>query len=363
MATLYGFEGISSSRIRIRPSIRITPPDSTRPSLDESESHTGSADVSVNSRLQAQVTESLDFRADLEAALAEVSPPPTPPRSPSKGLGKLITQIKPILNGSGIDLILIKNVSVQLFDELRAKANAGDCDELFGLEKQRYHPPFRVPYVSKLSHLAGSIDYDGNNLIINHPSIGHEIIQGILDLVDGGYPRRNPHISMENKIMSGGSADVRLRGGGLKQPDFSIYEIREGSTKHDDEEPTIAFEVGLSQRQRKLGEAAARLLLLCRYGTILLVVTVKIVVSGDPEKLDSVTWTHWEVTSWEKVKKPEEKPANELYVIRSVPDKVDERGMPLAYEITRKSGERQVVVRAAVTAKYQVCLDAYLSQG
>jgi hypothetical protein len=141
------------------------------------------------------------------------------------------------------------------------------------------------------------MDYNPNKLIVRVPTIGHEIMVNLFDIMKGsgtGYPERYG----KSSIVMGGSADVKLRQG-FKSPDFSLYEMNEGnqnSSEIDDiTTPTVVFEVAYTQSTHDVSLEAARHICLTG-GDVLLVVVIDIghERGSDPRELKSVTWSHWE---------------------------------------------------------------------
>ena len=83
-------------------------------------------------------------------------------------------------------------------------------------------------------------------------SYGHEILAGIfgrISLADIGH-------SGSGSITSFGQANIPLSEG-TKSPDYSLYEVGTGKAEFI---PTVAWEVGYSESEKKLALDAARLL-------------------------------------------------------------------------------------------------------
>jgi hypothetical protein len=208
------------------------------------------------------------------------------------------------------------------------------------------------------------MDYDGKVLIVEcGPSIGHEIISDIfhqLSVKDASYPR---HTGYGTTISQGGSAAVILAKG-MKEPDFSLYETHPFCRKLDDwanSKPTIAWEVTYSESEKKLTTDAARLICFSRCG-VLLVVALNINVSGTGEsrKLNSVTWSHWEMDALgvKMIEPGQEAPPDKVGVLE--PDwgmgRCGANNIPVAYRAVVAKGDGQVLVRATMTEKYVVCV-------
>jgi hypothetical protein len=96
----------------------------------------------------------------------------------------------------------------------------------------------------------------------------------------------------KGSIASYGQANIPLSEG-TKSPDYTLYEACDKTT---DPRPTVAWEVGYSEGEKKLALDAARLLCLS-HGMVRLVVTIKIAHKPYtfPRELARVTWRHWEV--------------------------------------------------------------------
>lgn len=156
---------------------------------------------------------------------------------------------------------------------------------------------YHIYHVCRTKLYLSRLDYNPNKLIVRVPTIGHEIMVNLFDIMKAsgtGYPERYG----KSSIVMGGSADVKLQQG-FKSPDFSLYEVNEGdqnpSEIDDITTPTVVFEVAYTQSTRDVSLEAARHICLTG-GDVLLVVVIDIEHErgSDPRELKSVTWSHWE---------------------------------------------------------------------
>jgi hypothetical protein len=149
----------------------------------------------------------------------------------------------------------------------------------------------------------------------------------------------------DGSITSFGQANIPLSEG-TKSPDYALYEVCDNDTT--DLRPTVAWEVGYSEGEKKLALDAARLLCLS-HGMVRLVVTIKIAHKRNtqPRELARVTWSHWEVDpdALELVKDSND-------IILDDPQPVP--GLDQTYEayISVKGGICRIV--ACVTQSYEV---------
>ncbi|KAG2063016.1 hypothetical protein BDR04DRAFT_1164353 [Suillus decipiens] len=141
------------------------------------------------------------------------------------------------------------------------------------------------------------VDYNDGVLIVQCPNLGHEILPELFDVMryaGTSYPKTY-HGS---KITQGGSTTIPLAAGS-KSPDFSLYEVKDSSGQATNGIPTVAFEVGYWEGEKKLALDAGRLICLSK-GMIQLVATIDINHMVEKQnnrrrKLESVVWTHWEM--------------------------------------------------------------------
>lgn len=122
-------------------------------------------------------------------------------------------------------------------------------------------------------------------------------------------------------ITEGGAADIMLSGGGIKSPDYSLYERRRGNPRiTDSTHPTVVFEMAYSQSAQSLATAAARHICLTM-GRILLVVAIKVSLEpkSHPRKIKSIVWSHWEedIIAHRFVPKQEGNPVDEVHAERA----------------------------------------------
>lgn len=149
---------------------------------------------------------------------------------------------------------------------------------------------------SLTNHFSNSIDLHDGVLTVSYPTLIHASIDYLMDGLarNRSYPRE---LYQGSKIFLGGRADVFLGGGGIKSPDYSLYESRD-----DDRDgrsvlfPTVAWEIGYLEDENKLSFDAARLLCLSRGNVrLVIIVNIKHKQGSQPRELESVTWAHWEV--------------------------------------------------------------------
>jgi len=167
-----------------------------------------------------------------------------------------------------------------------------------------------------------SLDFHPNKLIVRIPTLGHEIMSDLFDVMkqSGTGYSREPYRG--SRIILGGSADVLHHGGGHKSLDYSLYVVRDGKGAANDDDnttPTIVFEVAYTQTSRNLAEEAARHICLTM-GRVLLVVAINIIhkLNTSPRELESVTWSHWEedVGGYSVVTEQNDEEVNEVHAER-----------------------------------------------
>lgn len=111
-------------------------------------------------------------------------------------------------------------------------------------------------------------------------SPGHEILGSLFKRLSKNTDSYPPGPYNGSEIISCGTASVKLADG-VKQPDYSLYERRQGTGPMAAEAhalnavPTITWEVGYSESPEKLALDAARMICLSK-GLIQLVVTINI---------------------------------------------------------------------------------------
>jgi hypothetical protein len=216
--------------------------------------------------------------------------------------------------------------------------------------------------IPDLTHAVIRINYNPNRLIVRVPTIGHEIVGNIFEILHASgtaYPQKY----VASSIMMGGSADVQFRRG-VKSPDFSLYDVKEGnpdsSEVYENDVPTIVFEVAYTQSTRDVSFEAGRHICLTG-GDILLVVVidVKHKRGSKPRKLEAVTWSHWEehVDSYRECMNEEGDEINVVRAEREAGEDEEEHVLPAASAfsalITEADG-KLYRIRATRTAQYQV---------
>jgi hypothetical protein len=146
--------------------------------------------------------------------------------------------------------------------------------------------------VHRRSNYIARIDFSGDKLTVRYASFGYNILSTLFV--------RIPGLSLGN-ILLGGSADIDLIDGGIKSPDFSLYEIFLGEKMSFLRSwPTVVWEVAYdSQSERKLAVDLARHLA-CSLGSVQLAIGMKIehkheAVNGQSRCLKTVTCGFWEV--------------------------------------------------------------------
>jgi hypothetical protein len=156
---------------------------------------------------------------------------------------------------------------------------------------------FRIKYDLCNPTDNSSVDFRPDKLIVRVPSIGHEIMTDLFEVMRQSGSTYPSGLYRGSEIILGGSADIHYSSG-YKSPDFSIYELRDGigyTMCDDNTTPTIVFEVAYTQPSRSVSQEAARHICLTG-GEILLVVVVNIEhkVNTNPRELMTVTWSYWE---------------------------------------------------------------------
>ncbi|KAG2126631.1 uncharacterized protein EDB93DRAFT_1257451 [Suillus bovinus] len=247
-----------------------TPPNSTRTSLEELQHQPASP-------CKAQTPAKVAVPPPTKAILPpdHPTPPPSPSSTSQETYHSILRSFKNIADGT-ITRVVFQDVIPATYNMvLETATNNGDWD-------------------------AVRVDYNEGVLIVHCPSLGHEILPELFDVMrhaGTSYPREY-HGS---KITQGGSSTITLEAGS-KSPDFSLYEVKESSRQVEQVTngiPTIAFEVGHWEGERKLTMDAGRLICLSK-GMIQLVVTIDIDHEVEKQnhgrrKLKSVIWTHWEM--------------------------------------------------------------------
>lgn len=201
------------------------------------------------------------------------------------------------------------------------------------------------------------IGFFNDKLIVKYPTAGHEIIPAIFQqLQDQDLFRYS-----ENNIRIPPSLDIALQDGG-KSPDFCLCDDSPTvSLKELRSTPTITFEVGYSEEERKLFKDAARLVA-CSGGSIRLAIAVKITRAAPktaPRVVSEMTWSFWEVEDHE-ILTPEQGASEALdCLIRD--DGYNEDGdymVPpgIKYYCITKVKESYVRLNVARTKVYQVRL-------
>jgi hypothetical protein len=97
-------------------------------------------------------------------------------------------------------------------------------------------------------------------------------------------------------VRLGGSADVDLEDG-IKSPDFSLYEDHPTKQPLTQAWPTVVWEVGYSEDEKRLAHDLGRYVA-CSLGRVRLAIGLKIerncAVAGQPRGLKKVTCAFWE---------------------------------------------------------------------
>ncbi|KAG1846988.1 hypothetical protein DFJ58DRAFT_730317 [Suillus subalutaceus] len=246
-----------------------TPPRSNRTSLEESQ---GPPEPSRAIQTLAPVVS--PTKVDIPPGHLT---PPTSPSSPGQETpDSILKSLKNVANRV-VSSVVLENVSAPMYEAVVAEATKnGDWQDV-------------------------RVDYNGSLLIVHCPSLGHEFPGDLFDLM-GRTGRSYPRKYHSSRITQGGSTTIDLVVGS-KSPDFSLYEVKEGSgldQKGGNVMPTVALEVGYyGEKERKLTLDAGRLICLSK-GMIQLVATIDIdheveKKNNGKRKLKSVIWTHWEM--------------------------------------------------------------------
>jgi hypothetical protein len=200
--------------------------------------------------------------------------------------------------------------------------------------------------------------------IVHCPNLGHEILPELFDVMryaGTSYPKTY-HGS---KITQGGSTTITLAAGS-KSPDFSLYEVKDSSGQVQQATngvPTVAFEVGYREGEKKLALDAGRLICLSK-GMIQLVATLDINHTVEKQnngrrKLESVVWTHWEMDPEypQIVKSDHTYELNELLAERDgkvIKDTETVQPTPDAYRAVVKFAKTSHWIRAYKSDTYKV---------
>jgi hypothetical protein len=149
------------------------------------------------------------------------------------------------------------------------------------------------------------VRFSGEKLILQCPSLGHEFMATLFGrLIQDST--KFPSLSGVNRtVLFGGSADIDLDDGGIKSPDYSLYEnhrdLKELPLMHA--LPTVVWEVAYSESENDLARDLARHVA-CSVGGVRLAIGLKIshtLSTGDQLKaLKSVTCEYWEVDGVEE---------------------------------------------------------------
>lgn len=183
-----------------------------------------------------------------------------------------------------------------------------------------------------------------------------------------GYP---PQPSNGSEIISCGTASVKLADG-VKQPDYSLYERRQGTGSMAAEAhalnavPTITWEVGYSESPEKLALDAARMICLSK-GLIQLVVTINITSKiQDNDKvgrkrkaeeklprvrvLEGVECAFWEMD----FNAFEEDPSHSGELNKLVPYRQPQKQSPISFTTTVSMDSKKYTVKAIQTLSHEV---------
>jgi hypothetical protein len=217
--------------------------------------------------------------------------------------------------------------------------------------------------IPDLTRAAIRISYNPNRLIVRLPTIGHEIVGNLFEILHASGTTYPPKYGASS-IMMGGSADVQFRRG-VKSPDFSLYDVKEGnpdsSEVYENAVPTIVFEVAYTQSARSVSFEAGRHICLTG-GDVLLVVVIEVnhKRGSRPRQLETVTWSHWEedVDSYRECVNEDGDEINVVHAEREEGEDEEEHVLPAASAfsalITEADG-KLYRIRATRTARYQVC--------
>ncbi|KAH9038096.1 hypothetical protein EDB85DRAFT_1888153 [Lactarius pseudohatsudake] len=196
------------------------------------------------------------------------------------------------------------------------------------------------------------VDFIFGQLVIRFATAGHELVSGLLihAVRSQDYPRNG-----SSSLVFGGCTNVPFQSGGYKTPDYGIYETKPIKKSVYESLPTIAFEVGYSQRRLSLAKKAAQYICLT-LGNVLLVIAIDIVHVPNcrPRKLKSVTWSHWEQDPTHHREARDDETDN---IWEATPS-------PLAYStVVRLRGtDRRIHIRATETNRWELYPNPEISE-
>ena len=287
---------------------------------------------------------------DLSAghSVQSASPPPLSPAPVS--LEYIISQVRDVLTGKAA-VRKISNVTSELCQQLDAQAQVDVNLAGWDGVKWVYSGTVHDLVGAILTSFSSRVDFHRGDLIVGcKVSFGNEIMTALfLDLQrdNTSYPI---HYGT-SQIRTFGQANIDLTVGS-KSPDYALYEVV-GDENSTNITPTIAWEIGYAENERKLEMDAARLICLSK-GLVQLVVTVKITHEPNtfPKMLKQVVWHHWEidVARFGQV----DDPTNTLLLNNPVPHPQGDQTSPPPYEAHVEIDKDIYRLVAHVTESYHV---------
>ena len=320
-----------------------TPPDSTRPSLENPSEVTSTPHLAFDPD---------HWQTPAGHSDQSASPPPSPPLSPAPvSLEYIISQVRDVLTGKAA-VRKISNVTSELYQQLDAQAQVDvDLAGWDGVKWVYSGTVHDLVGVSILTLFSSRVDFHRGDLIVGGKvSFGNEIMTALfLDLQrdNTSYPI---HYGT-SQIRTFGQANIDLTVGS-KSPDYALYEVVEDENSTNIT-PTIAWEIEYAENERKLEMDAARLICLSK-GLVQLVVTVKITHEPNtfPKMLKRVVWHHWEMDAARFGQVDD--PTNTLLLNNPVPHPQGDQTSPPSYEAHVEIDEDIYRLVAHVTKSYQV---------
>jgi hypothetical protein len=213
--------------------------------------------------------------------------------------------------------------------------------------------PILLPVSPYSCYSFSRVDLHRGDLIVGcRIGFGHEIMTALfvnLERKGGSYPSQYN----TREIYTFGQANVDLVEGS-KSPDYTLYDLGKDDGDSDTAiTPTIAWEIGYAENEKKLEMDAARLICLTE-GLVLLVVTVKISHEPNvyPKKLKRVVWQHWELDSTQL--KPVDNEMEKHQLNDPKPLLGDNQTLPPSYEAYVKFDEEVYRFVARVTKTFEV---------